>query len=126
MFGLSAIGQIAIEVKNLDVAISFYKDKLGIPFLFSAPPGLAFLDCNGLRLMLTTPEKPAETLINSTLYFKVAKIHDAVSALKERGVPFEAEPHLIAHMEDYDLWMAFFRDPDRNLLGLMCEIPLEK
>ena len=70
--------------------------------------------------MLSTAEKPAESY-SSVLYFKVPDINAAYSALRSRDVPFEGEPHLIAKMPDHELWMAFFRDPDRNLLALMCE-----
>ena len=39
----------------------------------------------------------------------------------ERGVKFEDAPHIIARMGDVELWMAFLKDPEGNLLALMCE-----
>jgi len=71
--------------------------------------------------MLSRPERPNSERFTSALYFKVAEIEAARDALAARGVPFEAEPHRVAKMPDHELWMAFFRDPDRNLFGLMCE-----
>ena len=120
-FGLSAIGQIAITVTDVDRAIAFYRQTLGIPFLFQVP-NMGFFDCGGVRLMLTAPEKPGEQF-SSILYFKVPDIHAAFGALTSRGAAFEAEPHLVARLPAHDLWMAFFRDPDRNLLALMSEAP---
>jgi methylmalonyl-CoA/ethylmalonyl-CoA epimerase len=120
-FGLSAIGQIAITVTDVDRAIAFYRQTLGIPFLFQVP-NMGFFDCGGVRLMLTAPEKPGEQF-SSILYFKVPDIHAAFAALTSRGAAFEAEPHLVARLPAHDLWMAFFRDPDRNLLALMGEVP---
>ena len=119
-FGLSKIGQIAITVTDVDRAIPFYRDTLGMKFLFQVP-NLGFFDCGGVRLMLTPPEKPGESF-SSILYFKVAEIQSAYQTLKERGVSFEGEPHMIARMPDHELWMVFFRDPDKNMLALMCEV----
>ena len=121
-FGLSQIGQIAISVHDVDKAVAFYRDVLGLKLLFQAPPGLAFFDCGGVRLMLARPEKPEFDHPASTLYFKVADIQQAAATLESRGVRFEEEPHLIAKMPDHELWMAFFRDGERNLLGLMSEV----
>ena len=118
--GLSTIGQIAITVTDVDRAVGFYRDTLGMKFLFQAP-NMAFFDCDGVRLMISPPEKPGETY-SSVIYFKVPDIQDVFRSLTSRGVAFEGEPHLIARMPDHDLWMAFFRDPDRNLLALMSEV----
>ena len=121
--GLREIGQIAVTVKDLPKAIDFYRNTLGLPFLFEAPPGLAFFDCGGIRLMLTTAEKPEFDHPASVIYYKVTNIQDSVAVLKGRNVVFDSDPHLIAKMPNYDLWMAFLRDPEKNLLGLMCEVP---
>jgi methylmalonyl-CoA/ethylmalonyl-CoA epimerase len=118
-FGLAAIGQIGITVTDVDRAIAFYRDTLGMKFLFQFP-GMGFFDCAGVRLMLSVSERPAETY-SSILYFNVPDIQEAYRTMA--GVAFEGEPHLIARMPDHDLWMAFFRDPDRNLLALMSEVP---
>jgi len=119
--GLSTIGQIAITVTDVDRAVRFYRDTLGIEFLFQVP-NLAFFDCDGVRLMISASEKPGE-IYNSVVYFKVLDIQRVFQSLIARGVAFEGEPHMIARMPDHDLWMAFFRDPDRNLLALMSEVP---
>jgi methylmalonyl-CoA/ethylmalonyl-CoA epimerase len=121
-FGLSQIGQIAIPVQDLDRAVAFYRDALGLPFLFRVP-NLAFFDAAGVRLMLSVPESAALERHSSILYFKVAEIGAAHQALRERGVRFDDEPHIIANMETYDLWMAFFRDSEDNLFGIMSEAP---
>src|SRR5215475_1326568 len=119
-FGLSAIGQIAITVTDVERAIAFYRDTLGMKLLFQVP-NLGFFDCGGVRLMLSGAEKPGEHY-SSVIYFRVSDLQEACRELAARGLVFEQEPHMIARMADHDLWMAFFRDPDRNLLGLMSEV----
>ncbi len=120
-FGLSQIGQIAVNAHDIDRAAAFYRDVLGMKLLFRAGQ-LAFFDAGGIRLMLTLPEKPEFDHPGSILYFKVADIKAAHAALAGRGVRFEDEPHLIARMPDHELWMTFFRDSERNLLALMAEV----
>jgi methylmalonyl-CoA/ethylmalonyl-CoA epimerase len=120
-FGLGQIGQIAVPVGDIDRAIAFYRDTLGMRFLFQAPPGLGFFDCAGVRLMLDAPAK-AQAGNGSVIYYKVPDLNAAFATLAGRGVVFEAKPHLIARMPDHELWMAFFRDPDGNLLALMSEV----
>ncbi|HNR22344.1 MAG TPA: VOC family protein [Steroidobacteraceae bacterium] len=119
--GLAKIGQIAIPVSELDRAIVFYRDTLGMRFMFQAPSGLAFFDCGGVRLMLDVAAKSSPEIRSSLLYFSVDDIDANHELLVSRGVEFEAPPHLVAKLPDHELWMAFFRDPDRNLLALMCE-----
>lgn len=120
-FGLSQIGQIAIPVSNLERAVEFYRDVLGIRFLFQAPPGLAFFDCGGVRLLLDVPAKVQPNQNASIIYYKVDELPSAVETLKSRGVLFEQEPELVAKMPDHELWMAFLKDPDGNMLALMWE-----
>jgi methylmalonyl-CoA/ethylmalonyl-CoA epimerase len=120
--GITRLGQIAVNVKDVERAVAFYEGKLGLKLLFKAPPGLAFFDCGGVRLMLGRAEKPEFDHPNSVLYFTVPDIQAAYSKLKEDGVRFEDEPHLIAKMPTHDLWMTFFRDPEGNLLALMSEV----
>jgi catechol 2,3-dioxygenase-like lactoylglutathione lyase family enzyme len=120
--GISRIGQIAINVQDLDRATGFYRDKLGLPLLFTAGK-LAFFDCGGVRLMLETPEKPEFDHPSSILYFAVSDIAAAHRQMLASGVRFEDEPHMIAKMADHDLWMTFFRDSEQNLLALMSEVP---
>jgi len=120
-FGLSQIGQIAVNVHDTARAVAFYRDQLGIRFLFSAGQ-LAFFDAGGIRLMLTPPEKPEFDHLSSILYFKVPDIKQAHATLTERGVKFEDAPHMIARMPDHELWMTHFRDSENNLLSLMSEV----
>jgi len=120
--GISRIGQIAINAHDVERAAAFYQDTLGLTLLFKAGPGLAFFDCGGVRLMLTRPEKPEFDHPGSILYFAVPDIQAALAAMKEKGVRFEDEPHVVARMPDHDLWMVFFRDSEGNLMGLMSEV----
>jgi methylmalonyl-CoA/ethylmalonyl-CoA epimerase len=120
--GISRIGQIAINAHDVDRAVAFYQDALGLKLLFKAPPGLAFFDCGGVRLMLSRPEKPELDHPSSILYFTVPDIQAAFAKMKESAVKFEDEPHLLAKMPDHDLWMTFFRDSEGNLMGLMSEV----
>jgi catechol 2,3-dioxygenase-like lactoylglutathione lyase family enzyme len=118
----SRIGQIAMVVHDLDRAIAFYRDTLGLRFLFQAPPQMAFFDCGGIRLLLGVPERPELDHPGSILYFKVDDIKAAHRTLADRGVLFETEPHLVARLATHDFWLAEFRDPDRNVLALMSEV----
>jgi methylmalonyl-CoA/ethylmalonyl-CoA epimerase len=120
--GISRLGQIAINAHDVERASSFYQDVLGLKLLFKAPPGLAFFDCGGVRLMLSRPEKPEHDHPSSILYFAVPDIQAAHAKMKQGGVHFEDEPHLLARMPDHDLWMTFFRDSENNLMGLMSEV----
>ena len=120
--GITRLGQISINVKDVERAVAFYQEKLGLRLLFKAPPGLAFFDCAGVRLMLDRPEKPEFDHSSSILYFSVPDIQGAHAKLKESGVQFEDEPHMIAKMPTHDLWMTFFRDSEGNLMALMSEV----
>lgn len=120
-FGLARIGQIAIPVTDIDRAVAFYRDVLGMKFLFQAPPGLAFFDCGGVRLMLDLPAKE-QAGRGGVIYYQVSNLQAAFQTLSARGATVEAKPHLIAKMPDHELWMAFFRDPDGNAFALMAEV----
>lgn len=120
-FGLSAIGQISMRVHDIDRAVQFYRDALGLRFLFRAPPHLAFFDCGGVRLMLDIPEGKEFDHPGSTLYFTVDDIRQTYEVLMSRGVKFRGEPHLIARLPDREVWMAFFDDTEGNTLALMAE-----
>ena len=120
--GVSEIGQIAIVVKDVTQATRFYRDVLGLKFLFSAGPNLAFLQAATVRLMLTTPEGQGEVGKNSVIYFKVDDLPRTHAAVVGRGAKNERAPGMIAKMPDHELWMAFVRDPDSNLVGLMSEV----
>ncbi len=118
---VSEIRQIAVTVSDVAAALRFYRDVLGLKFLFSAGPDLAFLDASGIRIMLTTPQGAGSVGANSTLYFKVPDIGATHSALVARGAANEREPQLTARMPDHELWIGFVRDPDGNLVGLLEE-----
>jgi len=119
--GLAKIGQIAIPVTDIDRAVAFYRDVLGMKFLFQAPPGLGFFDCGGVRLMLDLPARE-QAGRGGVIYYKVDDLQAAFETLSKRGVRVEARPHLIARMPDHELWMAFFRNPDENAFALMAEV----
>ena len=118
---LNQIGQIAVPVSDIERSIRFYRDTLGMRLLFQAPPELAFFDLGGIRLMLDGPAK-AQAGTSSVIYYKVPDIRAAFEILTARGVQFDTEPHLIVKMPDHDLWMAFFRDTENNLMALMSEV----
>ncbi|MGO9123962.1 MAG: VOC family protein [Terriglobales bacterium] len=119
--GITRLGQVCINVHDIGRATAFYRDKLRLPFLFAAGP-LAFFNCNGVRLMLSPPEKKEFDHPSSVLYFAVPDIKAAHRQLLAAGVHFEDEPHFLARMPDHDLWMTFFRDSEQNLLALMSEV----
>jgi methylmalonyl-CoA/ethylmalonyl-CoA epimerase len=120
--GITRLGQIQIGTKDVERAAEFYEKILGLKLMFKAPPGLAFFDCGGIRLMLDRPEKPEFDHASSILYFSVPDIQAAFAGMKEKGVSFVDEPHMIARMPDHDLWMTFFRDTEGNVLALMSEV----
>src|SRR5262245_46304080 len=119
---LTRISQIAINAKEVSRAEAFYRDVLALKHLFS-PSGMAFFECGGVRLMLAKAEKPEFDHPSSVLYFQVSDIEASHAALQSRGVRFEAAPHLVAKLPAADLWMAFFRDSEGNLLALSSEVP---
>ena len=124
-FSLSAIEQIAVNAQDIERAVAFYRDKLGMSLLFSVPPNLAFFDCNGIRLMLSLPAKPEFDHPSSIIYFHVDDIQQAFETLSARGVLFEQPPEFVADMGTYNLWLAAFRDSENNLLAVMSHIRKE-
>ena len=120
---LSEIGQIAIVVRDVAKATEFYRDVLGLKFLFSAGPNLAFLQAGPVRLMLSVPEgNVGEPGKNSILYFKVTDLSATHAAIVARGAKNEHAPRMVAKMPDHELWMGFVRDMDGNVVGLMSEV----
>ena len=115
------IGQISINVHDLKRAIAFYRDTLGLKFLFEIP-NAAFFECGGVRLYLILPDRPEFDHPSSILYYEVADIQAAYQGLLGHGVKFETKPRLVARMPDHELWMAFLRDPDGNPLEIMSEV----
>jgi catechol 2,3-dioxygenase-like lactoylglutathione lyase family enzyme len=122
--GLGTIGQIHVSVTDVDRSVAFYRDVLGIPFLFRVPgQPMAFFDCDGVRLYLGIPESE-DFRTRGLLYFTVQDIAEAHRVLVDRGVSFRDGPHLVHRTEGSELHMAFFTDPDGNNLALMAEVPV--
>ncbi|MFS0556324.1 VOC family protein [Brevibacillus sp. 179-C9.3 HS] len=118
---IQKVGQIGIPVKNLEKAIHFYKEQLGLPLLFQTS-NMAFFDCNGLRLMLSLPEKEQFAHASSVVYFQVEDIQSAFEALKNKDVTFIDQPHLVAKMGQTETWMTFFKDTEENTHALVSEV----
>lgn len=120
------LAQVTNVVHDIDRAVKFHRDTLGLPLLFQAPPSLAFFQIGSVRLMLSPPENPSQDHPGSTLYLKVKDIERVHRTLVAKGVRFIGEPHRVHDAPDYELWMAFFEDPDKNPLALMEEKPKKK
>ncbi len=120
---IKGIGQVAIAVTDIKSATKFYRDILKLELLFEAPSGLAFFNCGGVRLMLTSLQGDEKDHHTSVIYYKVSDIKFFCSQLKQKGIVFEREPQLVAKMDEHNLWIGFLRDPDENLIGIMAEIP---
>ncbi len=120
---LGKIQQIALVQHDVDRAVPFYRDGLGLPLQF-AMAGMAFFDAGGVRLMLSKPSSPEVDHKNSILYFEVENCAAAHAALKARGVPFDDEPHLVGKTGTHELWMAFCRDPEGNLIAISESRPI--
>lgn len=121
---ISRLGQVSMPVRDLERAVVFYRDTLGLGLLFQVPR-MAFFDCGDTRLLLAEPEHDEPTPSGSILYFRVDEIERETEVLRGRGVEILSEPHLVATLTDHDLWMSFFRDPDGNTLALMSETRME-
>ncbi len=110
-----------MRVRDFDRAVQFYRETLGLPFLFTAPPQLAFFDCAGVRLLVEVPEDKEFDRPGSILYLSVDDIREMHQVLLSRGVEFRKDPHLIARLPDREVWMAFFDDTEGNTLALLSE-----
>ena len=120
--GIQGIGQISIVVSDIDRAVEFYRDVLGLPYLFGFP-GMAFFDCGGVRLYLAKPEKP-EFDRTSIIYYRVPDMAKATAGLRAKGVTFEHEPRAVHKDEKHELWLGFFKDTEGNNVALMSEVPV--
>ena len=118
---LPELAQVTNVVHDIDRAVKFHRDTLGLPLLFQAPPSLAFFQMGAVRLMLSPPENAEQDHPGSVLYLRVTDIEAVHRTLVGRGVTFVGEPHRVHQAADYDLWLAFFHDPDNNPLALMEE-----
>jgi predicted enzyme related to lactoylglutathione lyase len=117
----ATVGQLLIPVENLERAVSFYRDTLGLRFLFSAPPQMSFFQAGNVRLLIGVPEPGQARARGSAVYFRVADIHAVFRTLSERGVRFSGDPHVVHRTPTSELWLAEFLDPDGNHLVLMSE-----
>jgi len=120
-FGLDRIGQVHINAGDLERAVAFYRDVLGMRYLFEVPR-MAFFDCGGVRLMLGLAESEEYDHAASVIYYDVPDLVAAYEALKGRGAEFMSDPHKVADLGERELWMAFLRDSESNVLALMSEI----
>jgi methylmalonyl-CoA/ethylmalonyl-CoA epimerase len=118
------IGQLLVPIDDFESGVAFYRDVLGLPFLFAAPPQMAFFNCGGVRLLVGVHEPGRAPQRGSTIYFQVPDIRAVYSSLKDKGVRFIAEPHIVHRTPASELWLAEFTDPDGNQLALMSEIAL--
>ena len=117
------LAQVTNVVHDLDRAVKFHRDTLGLPLLFQAPPSLASFQLGPVRLMLSPPENPGQDHPGSVLYLRVSDIEAVYRSLVGQGVQFVGTPHRVHEAAEYDLWMAFFHDPDNNPMALMEEKP---
>ena len=122
--GISRLGQVQVRTHDMERAAAFYQNVLGLKLLFKAPPGLAFFDCGGVRLMLDKPEDPQFDHPSSILYFFVEDIQKSFAELREKKVIVVGEPHMIARLADREVWLAHFRDSEDNMHALMSEVPV--
>jgi methylmalonyl-CoA/ethylmalonyl-CoA epimerase len=120
------VAQLLIAVSDFDKGVAFYRDVLGIPFLFAAPPQMAFFDCGGVRLLVGVAPSGQMAQRGSTIYFRVPDMQAVFSTLAALGVPFAAEPHVVHRTGTSEHWLAEFADPDGNPLALMSEVALDR
>jgi methylmalonyl-CoA/ethylmalonyl-CoA epimerase len=116
------VAQVLIPIRDFEKGVAFYRDTLGIPFLFAAPPQMAFFDCGGVRLLVGVPPPGQEAQRGSAIYFQIPDIHAVAASLKYKGVNFLADPHVVNRTPKSELWLAEFNDPDGNALALMSEV----
>lgn len=120
---ITRLTQVALSVHDMDRAVAYYRDVVGLHFLFRAP-NVAFFGLAGLRLMLGQAEPPDLKPAGTVLYFDVADLDTSYAELCQRGAESVSAPHRVARLGDNELWMAFFRDPDGNVFALSAERPV--
>jgi Predicted enzyme related to lactoylglutathione lyase len=119
----ATVAQLLVPIDDFDGGVTFFKDVLGLPHLFSAPPQMAFFQCGDVRLLVGVLPKGEPAQRGSAIYFRVADIHATHETLEARGVKFRAAPHVVNRTPKSELWLAEFTDPDGNALALMSEMP---
>ena len=121
----ATVTQIMIPIEDFERGVSFYRDILGIPFLFAAPPQMAFFMCGSVRLLVGVMPSGQAPQRGSAIYFKVSDIQSTYSELEAKGVLFVATPHVVSRSPKAEVWLAEFKDPDGNQLALMAEVPID-
>jgi predicted enzyme related to lactoylglutathione lyase len=119
------VAQLLIPVEDFDKGVAFYRDVLGIPFLFAAPPQMAFFNCGGVRLLVGVMPSGQNAQRSSAVYFQVPDIRAVFGELREKGVSFATQPHVVNRTAKAELWLAEFVDPDGNQLALMSEVAID-
>jgi methylmalonyl-CoA/ethylmalonyl-CoA epimerase len=122
----ASIGQLMIPIDDFERGVAFYRDVLGLPFLFAAPPQMAFFMCGNVRLLVGVTPGGTQAQRGSAIYFRVPDIHATHASLREKGVEFLAAPHVVHRTAQSELWLAEFRDADGNQLALMAEVALKQ
>lgn len=122
-FSLGSISQAALTVDDLDRAVAFYRDTLGLKPLFRVP-NMAFFECGSMRLLLGSRAVAGSAPAGAILYFRVDDIDAAHKTLAGRGVKFQEAPHIVARMADREVWLAAFRDSESNIFHLISERPV--
>jgi methylmalonyl-CoA/ethylmalonyl-CoA epimerase len=120
----ATIGQLMIPIGDFDRGIAFYRDTLGLPFLFAAPPQMAFFACGSVRLLVGVRPAGQKAQRGSAIYFQVKDIKGVYASLNAKGVHFLAQPHIVNRTPKSELWLAEFNDPDGNPLALMSDVPI--
>jgi methylmalonyl-CoA/ethylmalonyl-CoA epimerase len=120
----ATVGQVMIPVDNFERGTSFYRDVLGLPFLFAAPPQMAFFQCGPVRLLVGVLPPGGQAQRGGAIYFQIQDIQAVFNTLTGKGVQFQGEPHVVHRTPKSELWLAEFKDPDGNQLALMSEVPI--
>ena len=118
------VAQLLIPIEDFDKGVAFYRDVLGLAFMFAAPPQMAFFNCGGVRLLVGVMPPGQKAERGSAIYFQIPDIHSVYASLKDTGVGFKAAPHMVNRTQKTELWLAEFTDPDGNQLALMSEVAL--
>ena len=118
----ATVGQLLIPVDDFERGVAFYRDVLGLPFLFAASPQMAFFACGSVRLLVGVPPAGQKAQRGSAIYFSIKDIDGVFTSLRHNGVKFVANPHLVHRTPEAELWLAEFTDPDGNQLALMSEV----
>jgi catechol 2,3-dioxygenase-like lactoylglutathione lyase family enzyme len=116
--------QVAQHADDLQRAADFYENLLGEePVATFDPPGLVFFRLGRTRLLL---DRAAPSAL---LYLGVDDVRRRIDELAAQGVTVDTAPHQIFTHEDDSLgpagheeWMAFVRDSEGNLVGLVSHV----